>query len=164
MHTNVTARNTYFSFYTFITLLWLTGMVVGLAVAFYFSYLTGPMMRNTIWDNLSVCGFFVSCVIPLGLTYCFIHLQWMPAMFILLFINALLYGFCFFSTAFCYQQVAWLATGVSFFNQSCCSLLIFFMCLCSKMERFLFRKVSLCLFGSFAVICISKYLITSYIN
>lgn len=162
MHTKVSVYNKGFS--GFVSLIWLTGSLIGLAVAFHFSILTTPMIQNTYFEDLSFWGYFVSGALPLALTYLFIRSQWMPGLYVLFFVKAFLYGFSFFSVAFAYQQAAWLAMGISFLSQSCCCMLMFFLFLSASANRFLFKKSSIFIFSAYTAICALEHLILRFVN
>ena len=163
MHTKVTAQSKYFSYCCFVSLVWLTGSMVGLAIAFHFFSTSDFAIQYSSFSDLSLSGIVITEVLPLMLTYCFIRLEWSKALYMFIFIKALLCGFCVFSIAFSFGQGVWLASGM-LFSQICCCNLMFFLCLHALENQYLFRKISVLTFIGFAVICALERFVTAFLK
>ncbi len=146
--------------YVLVSVLWLVGMIFGMAFAYSFKASIAPIKLGGIFVPTSFSAILLTSVLPLCFVILFCYFRFNLLIFAALFMNGLLYGFCGLYLSFYFVYFGWLVRLFSMFSQNCCSTLLVILCpLLLSGSRKKINQISLIFLSAAITICLFDYFV-----
>ena len=108
--------------------IWLVGMMIGFAFAYFQNTSIAPNNFGGIFMSPSLLSIFLSSVLPIGAALLVWRLRIYYIVYIILFINGLVFGFCSLYLSNLLGYSLFVTHLLFMFSQSCCSTLLVALC------------------------------------
>lgn len=114
--------------YAAVSILWLAGLMIGMAFAYSFKASIAPIHFGDIFMSASFSSITLTTIAPICLVLFFSYTHLNYFIYIILLSNGILHGFCSLFLSQLSGNIGWLTQLLLMFSQSCSSTFLVFLC------------------------------------